>query len=201
MTPVEAACAELATLVGRLGPALQRDNTTTGRYGRLEATLSPVNTDVLAVMITLGHEIPAAAYRATQLVREPWQPRTITACLLALPRLADRMTVLGLLTDVRQLEAAADYWVRISQRALGLRKPDIPLPVTCPICETQPPGRLLLAGAVATIEGTSLTWDNNPRVYCTLSTKDDPHVWPLTAWGLLEGLVNQRVIEQQQVIA
>jgi hypothetical protein len=189
VTPVEAACAELATLTPRLDAALTRDNTHGGR-GRAITPVHLYNTDVLLARITLAHEIPAAAIRASQLVREPWQPRTITACLLALPRLADRMAVLHLATEHSHLEAAARYWVRITKRALGLRKPDIPLGVACPICETQPPGALLLAGAEATIRGTSLTWDNNPRVYCTLSSKDDPHVWPLAKWGLLEQLVN-----------
>ena len=55
MTDLARTCAELATLTPLLGPALRRDNTTAGRASRMEATLSPVNTDVLAAMITLRH--------------------------------------------------------------------------------------------------------------------------------------------------
>src|SRR5207344_983215 len=110
MTDLAGTCAELATLTPLLGPALRRDNTTAGRASRMEATLSPVNTDVLAAMITLRHEIPAAAIRATHLVHAGWQPRTLTACLIALPPLASRMNALNLATETRQLEDAARHW-------------------------------------------------------------------------------------------
>ena len=188
MTDLAGTCAELATLTPLLGPALRRDNTTAGRASRMEATLSPVNTDVLAAMITLRHEIPAAAIRATQLVREPWQPRSITTCLLALPRLAARMTVLGLRTDARQLDDAARHWVRITKRALGLRTPDIALGVTCPACDQ---GHLTAAGAEGFIRGASVEWVYNPRVYCLACAAS----WLEPEWGLLI-----RIIEEQRPV-
>ena len=192
MTPIEDTVAELAALAPMLGPALRRDNTTTGRFGRLEATLSPVNTDVLSAMITLRHEIPAAAIRATDLVREPWQPRTIGACLAALPRLAERIRHLGMATEHRQLEDAARHWVRITKRALGLRAPDIPLGVTCPACDQ---GHLTAAGAEGYIRrklhgDVTVQWVHDPRVYCPACSAN----WPEPEWDHLI-----RVIEQQRV--
>ena len=195
MTLVGDACAELAQLTPHLAPALTRDNTATTRATRWEHTLSPVNTDVLAAIITLRYQIPAVTIRAAQLVNEPWQPRTHTACLLALPRLDERIRHLGLLFEHKQLERITTGWVHLTKRALGLRKPDIPLGALCPLCETEPCGDLYVAGADGNLrpsrDGVTVTWYHDPRVYCTL---DRHHWWPHREWEFLLALINQRAM-------
>ena len=196
MTDLAGTCAELATLTPLLGPALRRDNTGGGRFGRLEVTLSLFNTDVLYARNRIMYEIPAAAFRCCQILNEPWQWRTIGACLIALPRYADRMETLGLAAEHKQLTLLTRSWVLQVKRALGLRKPDIGPLGDCPRCETYPPGQLWMAGAEASLNPHDLTappqWRHDPRVYCTLSTEDDPHVWPEPRWAQLILLIEEQ---------
>jgi hypothetical protein len=179
------ACAELATLTPMLAPALRRDTVGGGRYGRLEASLSLFNTDVLAVQIMLLHHVPATAMRAAQLVNEPWPAtgRTFGACLLGIPRWHDRLHTLGLATGRRvdgtgrvisccHLNTITRGWVRQTKRALRLLTPDLALDATCPECVLGDPpyGRLFMAGSEAFINtgksGPPLTWVTSGRVYC-----------------------------------
>jgi hypothetical protein len=184
-----AACAELAQLTPMLAPALRRDTTGSGRYGRLEPTLTLFNTDVLAVRIMLLHHVPATAMRACQLVNEPWPTagRTYGACLTALPRLAARMQAIGLAARVTQLDTITRGWVRQTKLALGLRTPDLPLDATCPECQLGDPphGQLLMAGSEAFINtGTSgppLNWVTSGRVYCPQCSA----YWVRGEWELL----------------
>jgi hypothetical protein len=189
-----AACAELATLTPMLRPALRRDTIGGGRYGRLETSLSLVNTDVLSVMITLRAEIPAATMTASRYVGEPWQARTLQACLIALPRLAARMTVLNLADRVKQLDLLTASWVRQTKRALGLRTPDLALgdatgtPTTCPECLLGDPpyGHLYMAGSEGFIRpGPTVEWVTSGRVYCRRCGAD----WQQPEWGLLEQMI------------
>jgi hypothetical protein len=193
VTVVADACAELAQLTPHLAPALTRDNAGQALVTRWETSLSLVNTDVLAAMISLRYQIPAVTMRAAQLTGEPWQPRTHHACLIALPRLDERIEHLGLIGDHKHLEAITAGWVRLAKRALGLRKPDIPLGAWCPTCETEPPGELFVAGAEGdvreTSDGFTVTWNHDPRVFCTLVKK---HWWPQREWEFLLALINQR---------
>ena len=192
MTVVADACAELAQLTPHLGPALTRDNTGTTLTTRWESTLSLVNTDVLAAMITLRYQIPAVTMRAAQLTGEPWQPRTHNACLIALPRFDDRIRGTGLTTDHRRLEQITTGWVRLTKRALGLRKPDIPLGASCPRCTDPIPGDLYVAGAEGYLRqgrgGITVEWLYDPRVYCPVCGE----WWPQREWEFLLSLINQR---------
>ena len=192
MTLVADACAELATLTPHLGPALTRDNTAAARITRWEAPLSPVNTDVLAAIITLRYQIPAVTIRAAQLVNEPWQPRTHRACLVALPRLDERLGHLGHVSEHKHLETITSGWVRLTKRALGLRKPDIPLGALCPRCDDQP-GDLYVAGAEGYLrhgrDSTyTIDWHHDPRVYCPVCGE----WWPQREWEFLLSLINGR---------
>jgi hypothetical protein len=183
-----AACQELATLTPMLAPALRRDTVGGGRYGRLETSLSLVNTDVLSVMITLRAEIPAATIAACQYVNEPWQSRTLQACLIALPRLAARMQAIGLVTRVTQLDMLTRGWVRQTKAALGLRTPDLALDAVCPECELGDPphGQLLMAGSEGFIKpGPTVEWVTSGRVYCRQCGSD----WTQAEWGLLEQMI------------
>jgi hypothetical protein len=206
VTQVGDACAELAQLTPHLAPALTRDNTAAARITRWEAPLSPVNTDVLAAIITLRYQIPAVTIRAAQLVNEPWQPRTHRACLVALPRLDERLGHLGHVSEHKHLETITSGWVRLTKRALGLRKPDIPLSTECPVCirEGNPiPGLLYVTGAEARVRqsrhGTTLEWSYDPHVYCPvgpINPDDPPHRWPQGQWELLVHLINQRATRE-----
>jgi hypothetical protein len=184
-----AACAELATLTPMLPPALRRDTVGGGRYGRLETSLSLVNTDVLAVMILLRAEIPAATMTASRYVGEPWQARTLQACLIALPRLAARMQDLNLVTRVHQLDTLTRGWVRQTKAALGLRTPDLALEATCPECIlTDPPhGQLYMAGSEGFIRpGPTVEWQTSGRVYC----RECGAYWVRGEWELLIRVLN-----------
>jgi hypothetical protein len=192
VTLVADACAELAQLTPHLIPALTRDNTGATLVTRWESSLSLVNTDVLSAMITLRYQIPAVTMRSAQLIHEPWQPRTHAACLIALPRLAERIRNLGLAADHRHLETITAGWVRLTKRALGLRKPDIPLGAQCPRCDGTVPGDLFVAGAEGYLregrDGVTIDWVHDPRVYCPVCGE----WWPQREWEFLLSLINQR---------
>jgi hypothetical protein len=179
-----AACAELATLTPMLPPALRRDTIGGGRYGRLETSLSLVNTDVLSVMILLRAEIPAATMTASRYVGEQWIPRALPACLIALPRLAARMQALNLVTRVTQLDTLTRGWVRQTKAALGLRTPDLALGAVCPECQYNDPphGQLYMAGSEGFIRpGPTVEWVTSGRVYC----RQCGAYWVRGEWELL----------------
>jgi hypothetical protein len=125
------ACTDLALLITRLPAALLRDNTP----GEIRAILSAggvANTDVLQASVTIAREIPATRSRACQLAGEPAPPRPIATCLRALPRLASRLTDLGIIYAARQIETDVTRWTRIVKLALGLRTRDMPIGSDCP---------------------------------------------------------------------
>jgi hypothetical protein len=188
-----AACAELAQLTPMLAPALRRDTTGSGRRGGLEGSLSLFNADVFAAGFTLSRQVPAVTMRASELVAEPWPAsgRSFGACLIALPRFASRMTVLGLAVPVRQLDNITRSWVRMVKAALGLRTPDLALGAICPECllSDPPHGLLYMAGSEAFINtsptGPPLTWVTSGRVYCRQCDAG----WAESEWGLLERMI------------
>src|SRR6266581_4702638 len=107
VTALAEACAELAALTPALTPALTRDNTPSDARTVLSAG-GVVNPDVLHTMITLAREIPAATAQAAALTGEPWQPRPVTTCLRAIPRLADRLTALTMPAPAKRLGGDVD---------------------------------------------------------------------------------------------
>ncbi len=190
---VASACAELAQLAPMLGPALRRDTTNPGGFTRWEATIAPVNTDVLSVMITLRHEIPATTTWAAAAIGEKPQSRTLHACLLTLPRLDHHLVNLNLLTHHTRLEQATRSWVRTTKTALGLRKPDLVLPASCPTGDCQPPGTLRMTGAEGTIrhtpDGPRVEWSNDYRIWCPACGA----TWAQSEWDLLIRVLTQQV--------
>ena len=187
-------CAELAFLADRLDAALLRDNTHIGR-GRPIAPLTLYNTDVMQAKIILATEIPAAAIQAAQILNEQWRMRDIRVSLIALPRFADRMHALDLVTEHRQLTLLTAGWLRITKQALGLQTRPHPLRFRCPYCET---GTLLMdVAAVAYVNPRDLTappkWERRgSHVYCPDCLAD----WPEPNWGQLMLLLEQAAREK-----
>lgn len=189
MTAIQAACTELATLAQALAAALTRD--ATGTRGTSVSPGSVVNTDVLHAMITLRRHIPASTARACEVTGEPWQPRPIGGCLTAIPRLAGRMTVLGLLAEADELEGDVRWWVRLTKQALGLRTPDIPIGYDCP--HHDEPAGLLAAGSEGFLRRSrdtlTVEWEHPAVVYC-------PHCgarWRPAEWLLLGRILQEAI--------
>jgi hypothetical protein len=199
----EQACAELAQLTPMLAPALRRDVTRAATWTlNVGNALSLYNPDVLAVMITLRHEIPAAAMRCCQLTGEPFpQNRPFGTYLTAIPRWHERIHALRKATGARKnrdgslaaccyLDDLTASWVRQAKRALGLRTPDLALgnpdgtAVTCPECLLGDPpyGHLYMAGSEGFIKpGPVIEWHTSGRVYC----RECGASWPEAEWQLL----------------
>jgi hypothetical protein len=151
MADIYETTSELADLWPALATALARDTADmSGAHTWTAATI--VNTDVLAAMITLDREIPLAYRSACETTGEPWQPRPLDVTLRALPRLASRLDNTGHVGHAKRLTIQAAAWLRLTKRALGLRKPDIPLTYACPYADDLPERheqtrRLFMAGA------------------------------------------------------
>jgi hypothetical protein len=169
--------AQLAALWPALAAALARDTAgsdITGSTTWTSATL--VNADVLAAAITLTTEIPAAHHAACDLLGERWAYRQPGPCLLALPRFASRMDATGRFREASVLASQAAGWLRLTKRALGLRKPDIPLAgYACPYAadrpeEHQETDMLFMAGMdgrlAAGPDGVQVEWVAVERIYC-----------------------------------
>jgi hypothetical protein len=167
--------AELADLWPALAAALERDTVTDTGTTHSWAAAVVVNADVLAAMLTIDQEIPQAARLACEAVGEPWQHRDLDACLLALPRLADRLHNLGMLAGERHLCAQCAGWLRLVKRALGLRRPDVPVGYACPRTDTFPEDHadgcaLIWAGDEGFLRqfqgGLRVEWVLQDRIYC-----------------------------------
>lgn len=176
MSDIYETTAQLAALWPALAAALARDTAGTDIGGTTTWTSATlVNADVLAAAITLTTEIPAAHHAACDLLGERWAYRQPGPCLLALPRFASRMDATGRFREASVLASQAAGWLRLTKRALGLRKPDIPLGYPCPYAADAPEnhaeGRMLfMAGAEGRLRespgGTVVEWVVQERIYC-----------------------------------
>jgi len=190
VTVVADACHELAQLTPHLAPPLTHDNARQPLVTRWETSLSLVNTDVLSAIITLRYQIPAVTMRAAQLVNEPWQPRTHHACLIALPRLDERIEHIGLIADHKHLIRITKGWVRLTKQALGLATRPRQLSAPCPYCDT---GTLTMdIGTEGFMDPKDLTapptWvEHGAHVYCPDCEAD----WPQSQWELLIRILEQ----------
>src|SRR5579864_5798913 len=99
--PVAEACGQLAGLWPALAAALARDAGTgpDSSPAGWQLSVTVVNADVLAAILALDDEVPAAVRRACHVTGEPWRHRDIGGCLRQLPRLAGRMHDLGLVSE------------------------------------------------------------------------------------------------------
>jgi hypothetical protein len=184
MTAAQPVTAELAALLPCLPGALGRDNTGDGHTVMVSPGM-PVNSDVLHAADMLRREVPAATLRAASLVHEPWQPRGLKTCLLALDRFTGRLYDLAMNAEAVALEDGVRRWTRTTKLALGLRKPDVPLPVSyCPACEqtarpllaVQPEGFAVWHAGRLVVE-----WRATGRIYCPRCGT----AWPEDQWTFL----------------
>jgi len=185
--------AELAVLWPALAAALERD--TAGGAGVPGAAPGPaavVNADVLTAMITLSRDVPAMSRFACETLGEPWQPRPVFTCLRAFPRHAGRMRHLGLAAAEETITGCVRDWLRLTKRALGLRKPDILIGYPCPWAATCPEdhaeGRMLLcAGEEGFLRpgpgGMRVEWVMAGQIYCP--SRLCGASWPQGQWRLL----------------
>lgn len=195
MTDIYETTAQLAALWPALAAALQRDTAGGDPVSGSGVTAGvPYNPDVLAAAIVLLEEIPAAHHAACDLLGERWAYRQPGPCLLALPRFASRMDATGRFREASVLARQAAGWLRLTKRALGLRKPDIPLlGYACPYAADQPEKHqetalLFMAGMDGRLrdgpDGTVVEWVAVERIYC--ASEDCAASWTaLHEWHLL----------------
>lgn len=177
MTDLTEQCHDLLTLIPALVPALTRDNTPGDGRTVLSAG-GVVNTDVLAASFMLIREIPATRARACELTGEPCPPRPIATCLRALPRLAARLHDLAQIAAERHIEQDVTRWTRTVKFALGLRKPDMPIPGQCPLHPE--PSPLVAVGAEGFIrDDRSIYWQHAAVIWCAHCGASWPEMqWP-----------------------
>jgi hypothetical protein len=197
--------AQLAALWPALAAALARDTASSDIGGTSTWTSAQlVNADVLAAAITLTTEIPAAHHAACDLLGERWAYRQPGPCLLALPRFASRMDATGRFREASVLASQAAGWLRLTKRALGLRKPDILLvspsgaPYACPYADSFPENHtetslLIVVGAERVLrrdpDGLHAPEVAAERIYC--ASPDCPAAWTKAyEWLLLGKLLN-----------
>jgi hypothetical protein len=190
--------AELAAIWPAHAAALARD-TAAGTAAGSAAALSSsqvVNPDVLAAMIALSAAVPEAVRSACDAIGEPWQHRDMAGCLRQVPRLASRMRDLGQAANERALERTAAGWLRTAKRALGLRRPDVPVGYDCPYAGASPgthPGARALysAGDEGFLRhgggGLRVEWVSAPVIWC--ASEHCGASWPLDQWPLLGRLL------------
>jgi len=180
--------AELAELCPFLPAALVRDTAGDGGLPPAWGAVAVVNADVLAAIITLEEDVPAAVRAACAAIGEPWRHRKIGGHLRQVPRLASRMHDLGDLTGEKTLARQAGGWLRMVKRALGLRRPDTDIGYDCPHAETYPEVHydgqsLLAAGDEGFLRyppgGPRVEWVHTPRIYCAgCGASWTPDQWP-----------------------
>jgi hypothetical protein len=204
MTDIADTVAELAGLWHALAAALARDTATPdGPAPRQWSAAAVVNPDVLTAIMVLDRELPAAVHAACQDIGERWRPRDTDGCLLQLPRLAGRMRDLGHVAAEQHLTWQAAGWLRMVKRALGLRKPDVPLGHACPRAGTYPEchphaSELIWAAPEGFLNpdgdgGLQVEWVGTERVYC--ASEECGAWWPHTQWTHLMHLVEQAQAE------
>lgn len=189
MTDIYETIAQLASLWPALGAALQRDTAGGEPSSGTWTAAAIVNADVLAAMITLDTEVPAAFRAGCDLTGERGTHRDLDTTLRALPRLASRMETTGHPAAAGVLAAQVRRWLRVTKRALGLRKPDIPLGYPCPWAEPRPEdheaGCMLFAAGDegflrAAAEGIQVEWVATSRIYC--ASEDCDAAWGPEQW-------------------
>lgn len=194
---------ELAALWPALAAALARDTAALEMPGgHTWAAATVVNADVLAAMITLSRDIPAVTAWACDQTGEPPQRRDLPGCLRALPRLASRLHDLDLVAAEKHVTGRARDWLRLTKRALGLRKPDIPLRdpdgrlCQCPWAESRPDNHqdasvLIVAGDEGFLragpDGFQVEWVLLGQIYCP--AKECGASWGPMQWRLLERML------------
>jgi hypothetical protein len=195
------ACAELAELCPVLPAALARDTGIDGGLPAAWGAVAVVNADVLAAIIMVEEDVPAAVRGACYAISEPWRHRDLQGCLRQIPRLASRMHDLGLAPDEKAIAWQAGGWLRVVKRALGLRRPDIDIGYDCPHAETCPEVHhdgcaLLAAGDEGFLrhapDGLRVEWVHTPRIYCqgcdaSWTLEQWPHLGRLLAAALWPG--------------
>jgi hypothetical protein len=198
MTDIYETTAQLAALWPALAAALQRDTAGGDPVSGSQVTAGvPYNPDVLAAAIVLLEEIPAAHRHACDLLGERWAYRQPGPCLLALPRFASRMDATGRFREASVLARQAAGWLRLTKRALGLRKPDIPLlGYACPYAADQPEKHqetdmLFMAGMDGRLrdgpDGMQVEWVAVERIYC--ASEDCAASWTARSDWLRLGLM------------
>lgn len=188
MTGLGDTIAQTTQLWPHLATALARDTAIAdgpGATGFTAATV--VNADVLNAMLTLGRDVPAVTRQACDAISEPWQHRELTDCLRQIPRLASRMHDLGMASEERWVAEQATAWLRITKRALGLRKPDVPIGYACPWADGHDgPAGLISAGDEGFLKpgedgrGQRVEWVSQAQIYCpSCGASWGPAQWPL----------------------
>jgi hypothetical protein len=188
--------AELAAVWPALAAALARDTAAAAGGARAPGSAAVVNADVLAAMIALSAAVPETVRYACDAIGEPWRHRDMAGCLRQVPRLASRMRDLGQVANERTLEHLAAGWLRTAKRALGLRRPDVPLGYDCPYAEAEPEEHaaaraLYAAGDEGFLRqgdgGLRVEWVHTPVIWC--ASEQCGASWPLDQWPLLGRLL------------
>lgn len=191
MSDIADSISELSELWPALAAALGRDTGAAGPGTRAFTAAAVVNADVLTAMVTLDRDVPAVTRAACQAISEPWQPRDLQGCLRQLPRLAGRMHDLGLAAASKRLAGDIRSWLLVTKRALGLRKPDIPIGYACPWADSRPENHpetvmLICAGDEGFLRpgpgGTRVEWVAVGQIYCPspgCGATWGPSQWPL----------------------
>jgi hypothetical protein len=196
VTDIEDVTAELAAVWPALAAALARDTAAAAGGARAPGSAAVVNADVLAAMIALSAAVPETVRYACDAIGEPWRHRDMAGCLRQVPRLASRMRDLGMVANAKTLEHLAAGWLRMVKRALGLRRPDVPLGYDCPYAASEPEEHagaraLYSAGDEGFLRqgdgGLRVEWVHSPVIWCASEYCDAS--WPLDQWPLLGRLL------------
>jgi len=194
-------CAELAELCPVLPAALARDTGGGGELPVAWGAIAVVNADVLAAIIMVEEDVPAAVRDACQAISEPWRHRDLQGCLRQIPRLHGRLHDLGMVSEEKTIAWQAGRWLRTVKRALGLRRPDIGIGYDCPSADGYPELHqggcaLLAAGDEGFLrhapDGLRVEWVHTPRIYClgcdaSWTLEQWPHLGRLLAAALWPG--------------
>ena len=195
MTDIKGTVDELAGLWPALAAALPRDVAATDGTATPNApgwtAAAVVNPDVLAAILALDRDIPAAVRDACADISEHWVYRPLDGCLRQVPRLAGRMHTLGHIGAESTLTWQATGWLRMVKRALGLRRPDMPLGKRCPDARTYPErhpvtAMLFLAGAEGYLNpdgDVPVKWVTSGLIYC--ASPECGAAWEKAAWEVL----------------
>lgn len=200
MTDIDGTVAELAQLWPALAAALARDTAVPDGPAASPAwtAVAVVNPDVLAAIILLDTDVPATVRAACHDISEPWRHRDLPGCLRQIPRLAGRMRDLGHINAEQALTWDALSWLRLVKRALGLRKPDMPVGYACPWADTRPEAHtagcgLFVVGREGFLrsgaEGAWVQWVDSGLIYCVSDTCGAS--WGPAQWPLLGRLLRQ----------
>lgn len=166
MTALEGDVTELLILWPHLAGALEKDAGTATDAVRVSGSADPalslpVNADVLGALTELSAEVPALAYQASRLVREPFQDRTVDDHLRHMPRWHERMLVTAAISEAAELAAAVHGLLHTVKASLGLRIPDRKLGQFCPLHD-DPLRELVAPGPEGTLRYDRVDRDGKP---------------------------------------